>query len=145
MKDVKSSFTEDWLLSASFFKKYGFSKPIRYWDEKLQQFAIYYKIEGYDCDILVRPLPQVVPNGVDLYGKGLNWMPPEKQVDEFSDVEMLENHHVGDFQVFVNSFKNHVATFSHECQMLDFMSICGCPLVAQSNTSVTSPDEASNK
>jgi len=116
------------LLCAAFFQKYRFSKPIRYWNQKWQQFSIYYKIEGYDCDILVRPSTQVVPNNWDAYGKGVHVMPPEIQVDEFSDIEMLEDHHTGDFQVFVNSFENHVATFNYQCQMLDFMSICGCPL-----------------
>jgi hypothetical protein len=116
------------LLCAAFFQKYGFSKPIRYWNEKWQQFSIYYKIEGYDCDILVRPSTQVVPNNLDAFGKGVHEMPPEIQVDEFSDIEMLEDHHTGDFQIFVNSFENHVATFNYQCQMLDFMLICGCPL-----------------
>ena len=116
------------LLCAAFFQKHGFSKPIRYWNEKWQQFSIYYKIEGYDCDILVRPSTQVVPNGYNAYGDGVHEMPPEIQVDDFSDIEMLENHHTGDFQIFVNSFENHIATFNYEFQMLDFMSICGCPL-----------------
>ncbi|MFA7446795.1 MAG: hypothetical protein WCY89_12690 [Flavobacteriaceae bacterium] len=115
-------------LYAAFFQKYGFSKPIRYWNEKWQQFSIYYKIEGYDCDILVRPSTQVVPNNWNAYGEGIHEMPPEIQVDEFSDVKMLEDHHTGDFQIFVNSFENHIATFNYEFQMLDFMSICGCPL-----------------
>ena len=116
------------VLCAAFFQKYGFSNPIRYWNEKWQQFSIYYKIEGYDCDILVRPSTQVVPNNWNAYGEGIHEMPPEIQVDEFSDVKMLEYHHTGDFQIFVNSFENHIATFNYECQMLDFMSICGCPL-----------------
>ena len=49
-------------ITSEFFKKYRFSKPIRFWDKKLEQFSIYYKIEGYDCDVLIRPLPQTVPN-----------------------------------------------------------------------------------
>lgn len=116
------------LLCAAFFQKYGFSKPIRYWNEKWQQFSIYYKIEGYDCNILVRPSTQVVPNNWNAYGEGIHEMPPEIQVDDFSDVKMLEDHHTGDFQIFINSFENHIATFNYEFQMLDFMSICGCPL-----------------
>jgi len=115
-------------LSKHFFRRYGFSKPIRYWNERDQQFSIYYKIEGYDCYILVRPSPQVVPQGWNVYGEGYCEMPPEMQVDEFSDVKMLEDHHIGDFQIFVNSLENHIATFNYEHQMLDFMSICGCPL-----------------
>jgi hypothetical protein len=116
------------LLCADFFKKYGFSKPIRFWDERSQQFSVYYKIEGHDCDILVSPIPQVVPHDWDDYGEEIIEMPPEIQVDEFSDIEMLENHHYGEFQVFINSFENHIATFNYEYQMLDFMSICDCPL-----------------
>ena len=75
------------LLCAAFFQKHGFSKPIRYWNEKWQQFSIYYKIEGYDCDILVRPSTQVVPNGYNAYGDGVHEMPPE--VDSIID-DMLE-------------------------------------------------------
>jgi hypothetical protein len=117
------------MLSASFFRKYGFSKPVRFWDKRLNQFSIYYKIEGYDCDILIKPSPQVVPNNWNAYGEGVHKMPAEIQVDEFSDIDMLENHHIGNFGVYVNSLENHVATFYYEYQLLNFMSLCGRPLV----------------
>jgi len=115
------------MLGASFFSKYGFSKPIRYWNEKDNQFSIYYKIEGYDCIILVKPSTQVVPNNFNNSGS-IDEMPPEIQVDEFSDTKILEEHHTGDFHIFVNSLGNHVATFHYEIEMIQFMSICGCPL-----------------
>jgi hypothetical protein len=123
------SVIENVELNTDFFRRYGFSNPIRYWNKKWEQFSIYYKIEGYDCDILVRPSTQVVPNGYNAFGEGVHTMPPETQVDEFSDIEMLENHHVGDFGIFVNSFDNHVATFNYEHQMIQFFEICGCPLI----------------
>lgn len=128
---TKDESTEP-LLCADFFKAYGFSKPIRFWDEKQEQFSIYYKIEGYDCDILVKPITQVVPNDWNAYGEGVHEMPPKIQVDNFSDIETLEDHHIGSFQIFVNSFKNHIATFSYQFEMLEFMSICGCPLTCMS-------------
>lgn len=119
------------LLCAAFFEKYGFSKPIRHWEIKWQQFAIYYTIEGYDCTIIVRPVMQIVPSDWNAFGEGVHEMPPELQVEEFSDIIMLQDHHIGDYQVFVNKFDNHVATFNYEYQMLDFMSICDCPLTCK--------------
>ena len=91
-----------------FFKSMGFQNRLDIGMKKWQQFSIYYKIEGYDCDILVRPSTQVVPNNWNAYGEDIHEMPPEIQVDEFSDVKMLD-HHIGDFQIFVNSFENHIA------------------------------------
>jgi len=115
-------------ITSEFFKKYRFSKPIRFWDKKLEQFSIYYKIEGYDCDVLIRPLPQTVPNDYNKFGAGIHLMPPELQVDEFSDIELLEKHNTGDYQIYINNLQNHIATFYCENQILDFFKLCDCEL-----------------
>lgn len=106
-------------LSAAFFYKYGFSKPSRCWVEERGQFSVYYTIEGYDCKIIVRISPQMLPYE----------MSGEKQMEEFSDIKILEEHHYGDFQVFVNSFENHLTTLNYENELLELMSVCGEPLI----------------
>ena len=105
------------MLCADFLLSVGFSNPTRWFDKRWQQFRIIYKIEGYDCDILISPSPQTVGE-----------MTPEQQVDDFSEINKLESHHIGDWQIFVNSTENHVATFNYKNQLYDFMAICGCPL-----------------
>jgi hypothetical protein len=116
------------LITSQFFKKYPFSKPIRFWDKKNEQFSIYYQIPGYDCEILIRPAPQIVPNGYNMFGKGYHLMPAELQVDEFSDIELLEEHHTDDYQIYINNLQNHIATFNYENQILDFFKLCDCEL-----------------
>lgn len=108
-------------LTPAFFADYGFSEPIRYWNDKDNQFSIYYKIDGFDCDILVSPMMQVVGNGIDT-------VPIKMQIDDFSDMDFLKNHNVGNYKVYINSFQNPVACFQYEFEMLNFMSICGRPL-----------------
>ena len=105
-------------LCADFLISKGFSKAVRWFDDRLKQFRVYYKINGYDCDILLSPAPQVV-----------GYMTPEEQVDEFSDVEILENHHYGDWKVYVNSFDNHLTTLNECSELIDLMRVCRCPLI----------------
>jgi hypothetical protein len=105
------------MLCAAFLLSAGFSKPIRWFDLRWEQFRVFYKIKGYDCDILISPSPQTVGE-----------MSIEQQVDDFSEIKVIELHHVGDWQVFVNCPENHVATFNYKQQLNDFMAICGCPL-----------------
>lgn len=105
------------LLTPAFLKSVGFSSAIRWWDKRLNQFRVSYKIKGYDCDILLSPLPQTHFDKT-----------PEEQVNDFSDIEFLENDHVGIWHVFVNSQANHVASFNYQDELFQFMEICGCPL-----------------
>lgn len=115
-------------ISHEFLLEHGFENPSRYWCKHQEQFRLCYKIEGYDCDVLVSPMPQVVPNEYNEFGDGVHFMPPEVQVDEFSSISTLQGHHTGDFQVFINSFENHCATFEYEQQLLIFMAVCGKPI-----------------
>jgi hypothetical protein len=126
LKD-KPDYGNKEVLSNAFLLSCGFLRS-RDWSDRLEQFRVSYTIEGYDCKIIVSPSPQVVPNDFEIYGKGHNLMPPEMQVDEFSDIEMLSEHHYGDFQIFVNSEKNHLATFEYQQQLIDLMRLCDCPL-----------------
>lgn len=105
-------------LCADFLISKGFSKAVRWFDDRRGQFRVYYKIEGYDCDILLSPAPQVV---VDIK--------PEQQVDDFSDIELLENHHYGDWQVYVNTTENHLTTLNEQSELIDLMRACRCPLI----------------
>ncbi len=106
------------VLCSDFLISKGFSKAVRFFDYRWKQFRVYYKIEGYDCDILLSPSPQYIDD-----------MSPEEQVDEFSDIEILENHHYGDWQVYVNSFDNHLTTLNDCSELIDLMRVCGCPLI----------------
>jgi len=106
------------VLCADFLISKGFSKAVRWFDYTWKQFRVYYKIDGYDCDILFSPAPQVVGN-----------MTPEEQVDEFSNVEILENHHYGDWHVYVNSVDNHLTTLNECSELIDLMRVCRCPLI----------------
>ena len=115
------------VLSNAFLLSCGFSRS-RYWCNWSEQFRVAYTIDGYDCKIIVSPVPQVVPNDVEIYGKGHNFMPPEMQVDEFSDIEMLSEHHVGDFHIYVDSSEHHLATFEYQQQLIDLMRLCDCSL-----------------
>lgn len=126
LKD-KTNYGNNEVLSNAFLLSCGFLRS-RYWCNWSEQFRIAYTIDGYDCKIIVSPVPQVVPNDVEIYGKGHNFMPPKMQVDEFSDIEMLSEHHVGDFHIYVNSDKNHLTTFEYQKQLIDLMRLCDCPL-----------------
>jgi len=106
------------VLCADFLISKGFSKAIRWFDNTWKQFRVYYKIEGYDCDILLSPAPQVVGD-----------MTPEQQVDDFSDVGLLENHHYGDWHVYVNSIDNHLTTLNECSELIELMRLCRCPLI----------------
>jgi len=106
------------VLCADFLISKGFSKATRWFDNRWKQFRVYYKIEGYDCDILLSPAPQVVGD-----------MTPEQQVDEFSDVDLLENHHYGDWHVYINSFDNHLTTLNECSELIELMRVCRCPLI----------------
>ena len=106
------------VLCADFLISIGFSKATRWFDSRWKQFRVYYKIEGYDCDILLSPAPQVVGD-----------MTPEQQVDDFSGIELLENNHYGNWQVYVNSFDNHLTTLNECSELIELMSVCRCPLI----------------
>ncbi len=41
------------LLCADFLISKGFSKAERWFDNRWKQFRVYFKIDGYDCDILI--------------------------------------------------------------------------------------------
>jgi len=105
-------------LCADFLISKGFSTATRWFDYRCEQFRVYYKIEGFDCDILLSPAPQTVGG-----------MTPEQQVDEFSDVEILENHHFGNWDVYVNSIDNHLTTLNYCSELIELMRVCQCPLI----------------
>jgi hypothetical protein len=106
------------LITSDFLISKGFSKAERWFDYRWGQFRVFYKIKGYDCDILVSPSPQVVGD-----------MTPEEQVEEFSDVKLLESHHIGDWHIYVNSFENHLLTIHETKELIDFMKICKCAMI----------------
>ena len=106
------------VLCADFLISKGFSKATRWFDNRWKQFRVYYKIEGYDCDILLSPAPQVVGD-----------MTPEQQVNEFSVVGLLENHHYGAWHVYVNSIDNHLTTLNECSELIELMRVCRCPLI----------------
>ena len=106
------------LLCADFLISKGFSKAERWFDNRWKQFRVYYKIDGYDCDILISPCPQVVGD-----------MTPEQQVDDFSEVSILENYHIGDWNVYTNSTENHLTTLNEKSELIELMRVCRCPLI----------------
>jgi len=106
------------LLCVDFLISKGFSKAERWFDNRWKQFRVYYKIDGYDCEILISPAPQVVGD-----------MTPEQQVDDFSEISILENHHYGDWQVYVNSTENHLTTLTEQSELIELMRVCRSPLV----------------
>lgn len=106
------------LLCADFLISKGFSEAVRWFDNRWKQFRVYYKIEGYDCDILLSPTPQVVGD-----------MSPEQQVNDFSDIPTLENHHYGDWNIYVNSIRNHLTTLNEQSELIELMRVCRCPLI----------------
>ena len=114
------------LISHKFLISAGCEKPTRYYDLQLDQFCVYYKIEGYDCDILIRPLAQVIGE-----------ISPSKQVDDYSDIEFLIGHHTGDWTVYVNSKSNvinlgyHLVTLHTEQELLNLFIACKCPKYTQ--------------
>ena len=103
------------MITPGFLKSVGFSDATRWWDKRLNQFRVSYRIKGYNCDILLSPLPET------LFGKT-----PEEQINDFSDIEFMENNHVGIWHVFVNSEANLVASFNYHDELYQFMEICGC-------------------
>jgi len=108
--------SNDRLISHKFLISAGCEKPTRYYDARLDQFCVYYKIQGYDCDILIRPLAQVIGE-----------ISPSKQVDDYSDIEFLIRHHTGDWTVFINNLKNHLVTLHTERELLNLFEACKCP------------------
>jgi hypothetical protein len=119
---------ENNVLCADFLISKGFSKAVRWFDYRWEQFRVYYKIDGYDCDILLSPCPQTVPNYFTENGD-LYWMPPEHQVDDFSEIEILENHITEDWHVYINSVDNHLTTLNECSELIDLMRVCRCPLI----------------
>lgn len=115
---VCSAYPYNEHICADFLISKGFSKATRWFDYRWKRFRVYYKIEGYDCDILLSPAPQVVGD-----------MTPEQQVDNFSDVDLLENHHYGDWHVYVNSIDNHLTTLNARSELIELMRACRCPLI----------------
>ena len=108
------------LLCHKFLIDIGCEQPKRYFDYRCEQFRIYYKIEGYDCDILISPSPQVVGE-----------ISPATQVDEFSDIEFLKMHHIGDWSIFINTTHNHLASVHTEDELLNLLKACQCPLFTE--------------
>jgi len=106
------------VLCADFLISKGFSKAERWFDKKWKQFRVYYKIEGYDCDILISPSPQVIGD-----------IAPKEQVDCFSEVKILEKHHYGDWHVYVNSVDNHLTTLNECSELIELMLVCRSPLI----------------
>jgi hypothetical protein len=102
-------------ITSDFLIKMGFEIG-RIWSEHDQQFRITFKIKGFDCDILISPIPQTIPE------------PIQRQVDDFSAINFLKNYHINDWGIFVNSMDNHLASFRYEKELIDFMKICKCPL-----------------
>lgn len=117
-ESTEPAITDHTLLSAEFLISKGFSKATRWFDSRWKQFRVYYKIEGYDCHILLSPCPQFVGD-----------MSPKKQVDDFSDIKSLENHHYGDWHVYVNSVDNHLTTLNECLELIELMRLCRCPLI----------------
>lgn len=104
-------------INHEFLMSHGFAEPQRWYDEKWEQFRLNYSIEGYDCTILLSPSPQTVGE-----------MTAQEQVESFSEIDVLKNHHIGDYHVYVNSTENHVATFQFKQDLFLFMEICKVPL-----------------
>lgn len=95
----------------------GFSCE-RKWDNKYNQFRLIYITQGYDCDILIAPFPQVAVSNN-------KWMAPTDQVNDLSDIDVLKHHHINGWQVYINNLNNHLATFEYECQLIDFFNLTG--------------------
>lgn len=104
------NLTKDFIISK------GFSKGEIWFDNIWKQYRVFYKIEGYDCDILLSPAPQTIGE-----------MTQEQQLEYFSDIELLENHHYGDWHVYINSFNNHLTTFNYQSELIELMRLCRAP------------------
>jgi hypothetical protein len=102
-------------ITSDFLIKTGFEID-RIWSDHAKQFRITFKIEGYDCDILISPVPQAIPE------------PIQRQVDDFSDINFLKHYHINDWGIFVNSMDNHLTTFRYEKELINLMKICKTPL-----------------
>ncbi|KXX72758.1 hypothetical protein [Flammeovirga sp. SJP92] len=105
-------------ICVDFLLSKGFSTAKRWFDKKWEQFRVYYKIEGYDCDILLSPTPQSIGD-----------MTQEEQVDEFSEIQILEKHHYGDWHVYINTIDNHLTTLNEQRELVELMKTCKCPLI----------------
>jgi hypothetical protein len=115
------------LLSKEFFRKYGFKKPVIQFVDRASELRVIYEIKGYDCQILISPVPQVWMEHVnDLMCTVISFKAGEG--NNSIDQDFLEDHHIGNYQVSVNNLDNHVATFDYEDELFSFMKICGCPL-----------------
>jgi hypothetical protein len=97
-----------------FLKDMGF-KCERKWDNSINQFRLSYTIEGYDCTVIVSPLPQIAMSGYNL-------MSPKVQVENLSSMEDLKVHNIGDYQVYINTMNNHLTTLNSQNEMLELFS-----------------------
>lgn len=104
-------------INKEFILRYGFSDPVRYFDEEMQQFRVYYEIEGYSSPILISPVPRIYRN-----------ISIEKQIDSFSDINTIEKNSDEHWNIFVKSLDNHLTTFHYQEELSNLMMICGKPL-----------------
>lgn len=103
-------------IDSNYLLKKGFEVS-RYWGERDQQFRLVFKKEGYDGILMIFPVMQVVPND------GNWWMSPEEQVEEFSAIEDLLDHNIGDWNICLNGIENHISTFRYKKQLEDFINL----------------------
>jgi hypothetical protein len=103
-------------INKEFILRYGFSDPVRYFDEEMQQFRVYYEIEGYSSPILISPVPRIYRN-----------ISIEKQIDSFSDINTIEKNSDEHWNIFVKSLDNHLTTFHYQEELSNLMMICGKP------------------
>ncbi len=100
--------------------KYLFKKGFiasRFFCKRHNQFRVLFEKEGYDGMLIVAPVMQVVPND------GLESMSVEEQVEEFSSMEILLDHNIGDFNICLNSIENHITTFRYKKQLDLFIDL----------------------
>jgi hypothetical protein len=110
-------------INKEFILTHGFSDPVRYFDEEMQQFRVYYEIEGYSSPILISPVPRIYRN-----------ISIESQIDRFSDIKTIEKNSDEQWNIFVKSLDNHLTTFHYQEELLNLMMICGRPLEKEYNS-----------
>jgi hypothetical protein len=108
------SWTQQSFIDGKFLESLGFSGPERYWSERDDQFRVKYtgKAYGYDCDLIISPSPQTVGDAT-----------PAEQVEKFSAIEDIVEHHTNDWNVFVNDLHNHITTLNYKDELWAFLTI----------------------
>ena len=61
--------------------------------------------------------------------KSGKFLPLGNLVDDFSEIEILENHITEDWHVYINSVDNHLTTLNECSELIDLMRVCRCPLI----------------